>query len=77
MRKKSSRILNEMDVELALKIISGMKNDRAAEILGLMTPEKARALSEASLGRIPASEEKVSQKVNEKEVKPNSEGGEQ
>ena len=35
-----------MDVDLSNKILAGMKQDKAAEIMSKMAPEKARLITE-------------------------------
>jgi|GEM_PF-4840970 len=43
--KKAARILNEMDTDLAGLILSSLKENQSAEILGHMDPEKARRIT--------------------------------
>jgi flagellar motility protein MotE (MotC chaperone) len=43
--KKAARILDEMDTDLAGLILSSLKENQSAEILGQMDPEKARRIT--------------------------------
>ena len=44
--KKAAKIMNEMDLDLVHKILASIKQDSAAEILSLMTAEKAKIVTE-------------------------------
>ncbi len=73
--KKSAKILNEMELGLATQIISGMIGARAAEILGMMAPERARLLTERILGNrrvVSSSRPGEITKASEDEVKEGS-----
>ncbi len=43
--KKAARILDEMDTDLAGLILSSLKENQSADILGQMDPEKARRIT--------------------------------
>lgn len=47
--KRAAQVLNGMEVALASAILSSMKRDQAAAILGLMSPAKARRVTEMQL----------------------------
>lgn len=60
--KQAAKVLESADVKLATQIITQMKAQRAAEVLGKMNPEKARMITEAGFVN---QKKTISQKVNE------------
>jgi flagellar motility protein MotE (MotC chaperone) len=51
--KKAARILDSLDPDLTGRILSGLKQKQAAEILSLMDPEKARLITKRSFASTP------------------------
>jgi flagellar motility protein MotE (MotC chaperone) len=47
--KKAARILNDLDTALAGRVLSGMRQQHAADILAKMEPEKARQITKRFL----------------------------
>jgi len=49
--KRAAKVFEKLDVAVATKFLKKMSSGRAAEILGLMPPEKAKAITERHLSR--------------------------
>jgi flagellar motility protein MotE (MotC chaperone) len=49
--KRAAKILEQMDLSVATSLIIGMRGEKAAGILSLMSPERARNITERYLGR--------------------------
>jgi flagellar motility protein MotE (MotC chaperone) len=52
--KKAARILDDLDVDLVSRVLGGMKQQQAAEILSKMDPEKARRITKRALSSTPS-----------------------
>jgi flagellar motility protein MotE (MotC chaperone) len=48
--KRSAKIFDEIEVDLAAEILKQMRQDKAAEILSRMSSERARKVTERFLG---------------------------
>lgn len=49
--KKAAIVFDELETDLAVQLLSGMKPKVAAEIMGKMTPQKAKIITEKVLSR--------------------------